>query len=346
MKHMEKNKITSLNYILMFFLSYSFYSLQVLTQLLFNKYSKQSIVIICSMYVLLPIIIYLICKAINHNKINHNTKNNFTFSVLSSLYLILTCVISIVYISNIIIIYYYQQTSLIILLAFLILPIIYTIFKGSNSFFSLASVLLIIYIIFKYSYLSNYSHIDTYVFHNIFNIAKNDILVIILFSLPILLEPLLLINHQKDISDKINVKWTVLFSTIISLISILTILRQTWEFGSLLSQIRFPYLESIKNIVAGKFFENIDYYYLLSLAMSIYTRTSFTLISIKKSFNLKKSVTLIILLAILILVYFLRNSLQLNEFASNKILLITSTCLILLTFIFPFLIKRRAKQNV
>lgn len=343
---MNENKVTSLNFILIFFLSYSFYTLQVLTQLLFNYYSKQSIAIICSFYILLPFIIFFICKIINNNKIKYLTKNNFIFSFLSSLYLILTCVISIVFISNIIILYYYQQTSLIILLVFLILPIIYTLFKGDNNFFSLASILLIIYVLFKYSYLANTSPIDTYTFHNIFNIEKDNLLSIILLSSPILLEPLLLINHQKDMTNKISIKWTVIFSITISLISILTILRQTWEFGGLLNQIRFPYLESIKNIIAGKFFENIDYYYLLSLALSIYTRTSFTLISIKKSFNLKKTIPLLILLVILILVYFFRNSLELNEFATSKILLITSTCLLLLTLILPFVIKRRSKQNV
>lgn len=343
---METQKTSSLNFILIFFLSYSFYTLQVLTQLLFNYYAKQSVIIICSFYLLLPFIMFFICKMINNNRIKYRTKNNFIFSFLSSLYLILTCIISIVFISNIIILYYYQQTSIIILLAFLILPIIYTLLKNENNFFSLASILMIIYTIFKYSYLSNSSPIDTYIFHNIFKIEKDSILSIILLSSPILLEPILLINHQKDMNDKINIKGTVILTITISLISILTILRQTWEFGNLLGQIRFPYLESIKNIVAGKFFENIDYYYLLSLALSIYTRTAFTIISIKKSFNLNKIVPLLILLVILILVYFFRNSLELNEFATNKILLITSTCLLLLTVFIPFLIKRRSKQNV
>lgn len=342
---MEEKKTTSLNFILIFFLSYSFYSLQVLTQLLFNYYSKKSIIIICFLYLLLPILIYFICKIINKNRLKHNTKNNFIYSFLSSVYLIFTCAISIVYIANIIILYYYQQTSIIILLIFTMLPIIYTIIKGENNFFSLASILLIIYVLFKYAYLGNPSAIDFYVFYDILKIDQSNILSIILLSLPILFEPLLLLNHQKDMSDKINVKSTVIFSIIISIIGILTVLRQTWEFGGLLNQIRFPYLESIKNIVAGKFFENIDYYYLLSLALSIYTRTCYTLISIKKSFNLKKSITLLILLLILVLVYFLHGSLELSEFATNKILLITSTCLILLTLLLPFMIKRRDNKN-
>lgn len=341
---MEDKKTTSLNFILIFFLSYSFYTIQILTQHLFNYYSKQSVFIICLFYLLSPILIFFICKIINNNKLKNNTKNNFLFSLLSSIYLIFTTIISIVYISNIVILYYYQQTSIIILLSFLILPVIYTIIKGENNFFSLASIILIVYSIFKYSYLKNSSSIDMYALHGIFNIDKSSIFSIIILSLPILFEPIILLSNQKDMSNKINIKFTVIFSLLLAIIGIITILRQTWEFGELLDQIRFPYLESAKNIVAGKFFENIDYYYLLSIAVSIYTRLGYTLISIKKSFNLSKTTTFIIMLIMLVLIYFLHSSLELGQFATSKILTITSTCLLLALCILPFMIRRKNKH--
>ena len=128
------------------------------------------------------------------------------------------------------------------------------------------------------------------------------------------------------------------------IIGILTILRQTWEFGGLLDEIRFPYLESAKNIVAGKFLENIDYYYLLSIAVSIYTRLGYTLISIKKSYKLNKLATFGILLLILLIAYFLYSNLQLGEFATNKILIITSICLLISLLILPFMIRRKQKN--
>ena len=40
--------------------------------------------------------------------------------------------------------------------------------------------------------------------------------------------------------------WFLIISIVIAIIGIVTILRQTWEFGTLLDQIKFPYLESIK----------------------------------------------------------------------------------------------------
>jgi len=246
-KFMEEKKTSSLNFLLIFFLSYSFYTIQILTQELFYLYSKQSVPIICAFFILFPLITFIICKMINKNKIKNNTKNNFVFSIFTSIYLILTTIISIINIANIIMIYYYQQTSIIILLIFLVLPIIYIIIKGENNFFSLASVLLIIYIIFKYAYIKNYPSIDIYTFHNILKIDKSNIFTLIMLSLPILIEPIILLNNQKDMSDKINIKLITAISILLSLVGIITILRQTWEFGNLLGQMRFPYLESIKN---------------------------------------------------------------------------------------------------
>jgi hypothetical protein len=259
--------------------------------------------------------------------------------------LIITSIICIVNITNIITLYYYQQTSYIILLIIISLPLIYTLIRGENHFFSLSAIILIVYGAFKYSYLGNSSSIDYYVFYDILKIYKTNVLPIIIYSLPILIEPLILLNNQKDISTKINIKIAVGFACFISIIGILTILRQTWEFGSLLSKIRFPYLESIKNIIAGKFFENIDFYYLLSIAVSIYIRLGYSFITIKKVFNLNKIITICLLLASLILVYIIQKSMNLYLFSINKILIISSTCLLLCLVLLPFMIKRRKKTN-
>ena len=256
-----------------------------------------------------------------------------------------TAILCMVNITNIVKLYYYQQTSFIILLIIVSLPIIYTLIRGENNFFSLATILLIVYSLFKYAYLGNSSSIDLYVFHNILKIEKANIFSIIVYSIPILIEPLILINNQKSISDKINIKLVVTFAFIISFIGIWTVLRQTWEFGNLLDKIRFPYLESIKNIIAGDFFENIDFYYLLSIAASIYVRLGYSLITIKKSFTLNNLITIGLLFLVIALVYIIQKSMNLYLFSINKVLIITSTCLLLCLILLPLNIKRRKKEN-
>ncbi len=342
---MEEQKTNSTNILIIFFLSYSFYTIQVLTQQLFYSYSKQSIFIICLFYLLFPLMVFITCKIINNRILKNKIQNNFLYSIISSIYLLLTTIISVINISNIILIYYYPQSSLIILLIFLSLPLIYTIIKGENNFFSLAFILLMIMIIFKYSYLANPSKFDSYTFYNFFKINKDNILPIIITSSPILLEPLLLLNNQKTFSNKINLKFATIAASIISLIGIYTVLRQLSEFGILLDRIRFPYLESIKNIVAGKFFENIDYYYISSLAISIYIKLGYTFISIKKNFNISKILTIILLISTFILIFFIERSMNLYEYLLTKILFITSSTLIISLLLLPFISKRRKKKH-
>lgn len=342
---MEEKKISSLNLLIIFFLSYSFYITQILTQELFYSFGKECVLIICILQLLFPLTVYLVCKLINNKEKQENKKNSFIFSLTTSIYLIITSIISMVNITNIIMLYYYQKTSFIILLIVVSLPLIYTLIKGDTNFFSLSAILLIVYSVFKYSYLGNSSKIDFYVFHDILKIKKSNIILIIIYSLPILLEPLLLINNKKIIKDKINTKAITIFASLISIIGILTILRQTWEFGNLLDKIRFPYLESIKNIIAGDFFENIDFYYLLSIATSIYIRLGYSFITIKNTFNLNKIMTTGLLFASLILVYIIKQSMNLYIFSIDKILIISSTCLIICLILLPLITKRRKYTN-
>lgn len=342
---MENQKSNSLNYFIVFLLSYSFYTIQILSQNLFYLYSKFATPIICLFYLIFPLIIFFICKAINKTKIKENSKNNFIYTILSSLYLIITSILSLTTIVNIILIYYYQQVSIIILLLFLILPIIYTLIKGDKNFFSLASILLIIFIGFKYSYLSNSTSFEAYPFYNILNIEKSKLISLLIISSPILIEPIILLNNKKEMTNKINTKWMTIFAIILSLVGILTTLRQTWEFGNLLNEIRFPYLESAKNIIAGDFFENIDYYYLLSLSVSVYIRLGYTLITIKNNYSLNTVKTLLLLLLIVVSTFFLHSNMSFYSINLNKFLFISSLCLIICAFLLPFTIKRR-KKNV
>lgn len=342
---MEEKKTSSLNLFIIFFLSYSFYITQILTQELFYSFGKECVLIICIMQILFPLAIYLICKVINRKAKKENEKNNFIFSLITGIYLMITSIICLVNITNIIILYYYQQTSFIILLIVMALPIIYTIIKGDTNFFHLSAILLIIYVIFKYTYLGNNSKIDIYVFSDILKIKKSNILLIIIYSIPILLEPLILLNNRKMIKDKINIKTITIFAFLISLVGIFTVLRQTWEFGNLLNKIRFPYLESIKNIIAGDFFENIDFYYLLSIATSIYIRLSYSFITIKRIFSLNNLITLGLILLTLIITYFLKQSMSLYIFSIDKILIISSTCLLMGLILLPLITIRRKRNH-
>lgn len=341
---MEQQKTKSINYILIFFISYSFYIIHFLTQYLFNKFSKQAVLVSCILCALMPLITILICKKIN-NHYPSSAKNSFISSFFSSIYLLLSTICILIYIISLINIYYYQQSSFVTIILFLSLPVIYTILKGENILFYLSAFLLLAFIFFKYIYISNTTNLDTYPLFGIININKSNILPIIIISLPIVLEPVLLLNSKSQINNKINIKFITFFSVIISLISILTILRQTVEYGNLLNTIRFPYLESIKNIITGSFLENIDNYYLISATIATYTRLTYTLITIKNNFSLSKMHTLIILFIILLITYISLTNIKIYKTFINEILIITSTSLFILFISSMFLTKRRLKND-
>lgn len=343
---MEKAKISSSNLIIIFFISYGFYTLQILSQRLFNLYSKQALLPICIMYILMPIFTFVICKIINSNKIKNNLKTNFIYSAISSIYLIITLTLSLIYISNLIYIYYYPESLLLVLLIFLVLPMIYTLIKGDHIFYYLASILLIITFIFKYVYTKNSPPIELFTLHNFLKISKENIFSIILLILPLLLEPLLLINNVKDLNNKINIKFVLILSILLSIVSLTTNLRLLFEFGNIINKIRFPYLESIKNIVAGKFFENIDYYYLLSIVFSIYARTGYSIITIKRSFNLNKLKSILLLLFIVVIAFLGQKSMKVYDKVLIPLLITCSICLLIALITLPFMIKRRKKVNV
>lgn len=345
-KNMKKAKISSTNLIIIFFISYGFYTLQLLSQRLYNLYSKEAIFPICIMYTLMPIVTFFVCKIINKNKIQSKIKTSFIYSTISSLYLIVTLTLALIYISNLIYIYYYPESLLIVLLIFLVLPMIYTLIKGDHVFYYLASILLIITFIFKYVYTKNSPQVELFTLYNFFKISKENILSIFILIIPLLLEPLLLINNIKDLENKINIKLALTLSIILSIVSLTTNLRLLFEFGTLIGKIRFPYLESIKNIVAGKFFENIDYYYLLSIVFSIYARTGYSIITIKRNFNLDKIKSIILLLLVILLAYLGQKSMKVYDKILIPLLITCSICLLILLITLPFLIKRRKKENV
>ena len=119
---MKEKKISYLNLMIIFFLSYSFYTIQILTQQLFSNYGKESVIIICISQLLLPLTTYITCKIINNNSLKQGNKNKFLFTIFTSFYLIITCIISITNITNIITLYYYQNTNYILLLIVISLP--------------------------------------------------------------------------------------------------------------------------------------------------------------------------------------------------------------------------------
>jgi len=293
------------SYIIIYLIGYSFYFHQIYTQILYPYFSLDFVLPFSLGYLLMPLFIFYVCKKL-HSKAN--VKIDFIYKILSIIYLFITSLIILNYVSVMIHNYYYQDTNSLIISIFLLLPLIYVSFKTSNVYYSLTSIILIIFICFKLLYGLNMNTFDMYPLYN--TLFINDYLKIIILTIPIILEPLVLLSNNNMYENSVNYKVVIPFAIIISLISIFSIIRQTIEFGLLLEVVSFPYYESCKLVTFESNFDNIDYYYLFSLTISIFARVPLLIFTIKDSFNTKNKQMLLLFAITLICLYFLIKQLE------------------------------------
>ena len=319
-------------YIIMYLIGYSFYFHQVYTQILYSKLGLQFIIPFLLGYLLLPIFFIYISKKINY-KLNY--KLNFMYKILTIIYLAINSLIVINYVSVMIHNYYYQATNSLVVCFFLLLPLLYVVIKGSDIYYSLIFFVLIIFTGFKLLYGLNPNTSDFYPFYNILNMK--NYLSIILLSIPILIEPIILLSNNR-IDSKVNLKVIIPFSLIISFISIYSLLREISEFGVLLEILSFPYYESCKLITFDSNFDNIDYYYIFSLATSIFSRIPLFFFTIKDTFLLKTKHIFIIFAFFFLCLYLLVRKLSFYTQTIIPILYVSSVVLIIM-FIMTFFLK-------
>ena len=320
------------HYVIMYLIGYSFYFHQIYTQILYSKLKLQFAIPFLLGYLLLPLFLVFICKKINHK---FNYKLNFMYKMLTIIYLAISSLIVINYVSVMIHNYYYQATNSLVVCFFLLLPLLYVVIKGSNIYYSLIFFVFIIFIGFKLLYGLNPNTNDLYPFYNILNI--DNYFIVILLSIPLLIEPIILLSNNL-IDSKINLKVIIPFTIIISFISIYSLLREISEFGLLLEILSFPYYESCKLITFDSNFDNIDYYYIFSLATSIFSRIPIFFFTIKDTFLLKTKHIIIIFILFFICLYLLVRKLAFYTQTIIPILCVSSFILIIM-FIMTFFLK-------
>lgn len=324
-------------YIIMYLIGYSFYFHQVYTQILYSKIGLQFIIPFLIAYALFPIFFLYVTKKISYK---FNFKIDFIYKILTILYLFLNSLIVINYASVMIHNYYYQDTNSLIVCFFLLLPILYACIKGSKIYHSLVFFICLIFIGFKLLYGLNPNTYDIYPLYNTLYIK--DYIEIIVLSISLIIEPVILLGN-KMITSKINPK--IIFSSviIISFISIYSLLREVSEFGLLLNTLSFPYYESCKLITFESNFDNIDYYYIFSLATSLFSRVPLTFLIIKDTFDINKKWIFTIFFVFFLLLYVIVRKLELYNLIIMPLFYICSFILITL-FIITFFLKEKKHE--
>ena len=338
---MEK-KYDGTHFLVMYLTGYGFFMYQVYVQILYSYHGMSLVIPLILAALFMPLILFYVVKKINNNS-KLSIKLQFVFTILNILYLSIVGILTLNYVSVMVHNYYYQSVKSFIIAIFLIIPIIYALFKTAKNYYSLSFLLLLVFVIFNFVYAINHEVAEVYPLSNVLKI--NNPFMVSLLVLPILIEPVVLLSNNDyiDHNKKINTPLVVILASFISLIGIYTVIRESMEFGLLLETISFPYFESGKFMSIETNFDNIDYYYLFWVTISVFTRLPMLYFNIKDNFKLKTKGIFIMFILTIAIFYYLQLRL---EFYREIIIpiLITGSSILLILLIMSLFTKRRLKN--
>ncbi len=339
-----ERKYDGTHFLIMYLTGYGFFIYQVYIQILYAFHGMKLIIPVIVGALLMPLILFYVIRKINKNS-TLSIKLGFTFTILNIIYLTITSILTLNYVSVMVHNYYYQSVQSFIIAIVLLLPILYVMFKNSKIYYSLAFILFGVFFIFNFVYTVNHEVAELFPLSNIFHIDKP--IIIILLLLPIVFEPILLLANNEfiDHNNKINTPLVMIIASFISLVGIYTVLREGMEFGLLLESVSFPYFESGKFMSIETNFDNIDYYYLFWVTVSIFTRLPLLYFNIKDNFKLKKKGIFIIFGLTILIFYYLQLRLEFYRQIITPILISASSILIIMLLI-SFFSKRRLKNVI
>lgn len=335
---MEK-KYDGTHFLIMYLTGYGFFIYQVFIQILYSYHGMSLIIPVIIGALLMPLIIFYVIKKLNNNS-TLSIKLNFVFTILNIIYLGVIGILTLNYVCVMVHNYYYQSVKSYIIAIFFLIPILYALIKKSKIYYSLSFIMLGVFIIFNLVYAVNHEVAELFPLSNALIIDHPLILTILV--IPVVFEPVLLLANNEfiDKSKKINVPLVLIIASFISIVGIYTVIREGMEFGLLLETISFPYFESGKFMSIETDFDNIDYYYLFWVTISIFTRLPMFYFNIKDNFKLKSKGILISFVITIGIFYYLQ--LRLEFYREIVIpLLIGCSLTLLILFILSLFSKRR-----
>ena len=170
-----EQKYDGTHFLVMYLTGYGFFIYQVYVQILYSYHGMSLIIPLIIAALSMPIIVFYVVKKLN----NHSTlspKLQFIFTILNILYLSIVGIFTLNYVSVMVHNYYYQSVKSYIIATFLLLPIVYALFKKSKIYYSLAFILLSVFIIFNLVYTVNHEVAELFPLSNILKIDNEKVL--------------------------------------------------------------------------------------------------------------------------------------------------------------------------
>lgn len=307
-----------LSFLITFNIVYASYNVFILFPLLSNAFGEVVKGYLLVFFIIPPVVTYLIIKLMGNRKYRLDLHTNFVFTILTSAYLLITALISWLYITFIL-----GGNNYVIITFLLLLVLLLVILLRKNLKLHIRVNKYLFLILVGVILLQLIDADLTIPLGANFNKVDNP-LPILFLSLPILLEPLLMIGCRGELRGRLNTKKVIALMLFFSFLNLLTL------YFDLSISFSPTKMTNINNII------HVVFMFIIS-----YIRYSFSFLYIKDNFYLNNRSV-----AVLVIIFMgLCASLSLDFKNSNaiigRLLLFTSFSLSLVLVLLIFLFKRK-----
>lgn len=350
---MEKLGRNSFHYLLFFFLSYYFFVNRVVITRLYSLYGEKSYYWIVGINLLLPLLFFL-TKPLNYVKEktltllatkSYSMSLLFLVKIMTTTYLIFTAVITLQITSSVLVTFYYNTFSILFLILTILLSVFYVSRKGLITSNALSVFILIFCLSINIVYVLTGNKIQIF---NLVGIGSNTIEVIriVLMLLFYVFEFALLFLVSDNITTKISKKQLFFFIAGFSVMSIYEATVLTGTFGSLLKMIPYPYYESWKMAGIERVAENVGFLAFLYIYFLCFQRISFSTHVFNKLWaNTSKLITSLFLGVIGIGAYLLATNYNMYYDIIDDLFDCSLMLIIVISILLFFVIKKGRKRE-
>ncbi len=352
---MIMRRISSTSILLVFILSSTFFTNRIIGEIILKELGRGSLLLLIIANLLVPFIMFILKpiyektrrKQLNHMTIvDKSTPFYLIIRALASIYLIFSLVITIYFSTNKLNAYFFSELPLVLYFLILLILTIYAIIKGRNSLIHISSITIFIVLTFYLFYLFNPTSIDYSNLNKLKIVTNNNLILLLIFIIPIFLEPFIFILYCDDADTPYKKRYLFFLPFIASILSSYTLLRQGWEFGVLLPFLNSPFIESSLYVRMGVYNENIALITLFYYIGSYFLRILFTCSLFAKMWNIKGVfiTALLIVISCLATYLFLLNVTVFNDIMMNLFFISIFVLLVYALLITILIIKGGGKD--
>lgn len=320
---MDTQSRTSGHILIAYFIGSTFYRGRVVVPVLFRLFGSTVLwTLVAFAMVLIPVLMVLLVKLMERvrrhslekiSELNHTQPLLLVNKILFTLFVF--CNISCMLYANVSFFttYYYPSIPFFIFMLVVMGLVLYALHFGFQSLPRVSIFVFFVTALVSLIYFINPSEIKWFAIpFELPQPIESDAWIVGGFLVMIyIFEPISFLLMADAATTKYSIKKVLLISLFFSLLSSYFAVRETWEFGLLTKDIRFPFFESWRNIILDPYIKQIDFFALIYWIASLFQRLLYSTTLLNKLWQAKNIYLGLIILAFgsVLAHFFLENSL-------------------------------------